>query len=494
MHWPDSFQANRRLRTINLVLQTVLFITLFAGINYLALHFPKRFDLTRNRFFALSAETRSYLDQLQVPVRIVVAFEAGPQDENIAQAHRDVASLASEYAYAGRSTGTPLIAYEELDVYRETRRAQNLGIAGNNVVLFLSGNQRRIVALNDLYVIEDGEKRAFIGERAFTAAILDVTSATKQKLYFLTGHGEMEPGSVAADRGLSQLRDELRARNFDLDLLDLAKTRRIPDDAALLLAIGPRAPYLPEEQDKLRDYLANKSGRLVLALEPTQNPDTGLAQLLQDWGIRAEDVVVVDAEEANRSEGGDFIFRSFAPHPITKILHDNQYPVMSARTRVVQRDSNRAPDPTLLVTPLVGAAPSAFGERTWRDAENASLDRGIDLEGTPNAPLTIAAVSQRVSATNLPFSVDGGRLIVFGMSDIFGNNRLLNVGNLPLIRNAINWAAERDAQLNIPPRPVSKFQLALSQTELGKLRLGLLLIVPGAVALLGLFVYWSRRS
>jgi hypothetical protein len=492
MHWPDSFQANRRLRTTNLVLQAILFLTLFAGINFLALRYTWRFDLTRNRFFSLSAETRSYIEQLKDPVHIVVAFDAQPDTDAAAQARRDVTSLVREYAYAARSNGRSLVTSEELDVYQQTRKAASLGIAGKNVVVFVCGERRRYVTLSDLYVIENGEKRAFIGERAFTAAILDVTAATKQKLYFLIGHGEMEPGSVAADRGLSQLRDELRARNFDIDILDLVKSRRIPDDAALLLAVGPQAHYLPEEQDKLREYLANKSGRLLLALEP--GPNHGLDQLLQDWGVRAEDALLVDPNPQEFAEGGDLILRRFATHPITKLLVDNQITLLAGRVRIVRPDPNRPADATLKLTSLIGASPTAWGERTFRDTESAQYDPGVDIKGTALAPsLPVAVVSERVTATNLPFSVRGGRLIVLGTADIFCNNRL-DGGNLVLVRNAINWATERDSQLNIPPRPVAKFQLALSQTELGKLRLALLLIVPGAVALLGLCVYWSRRS
>lgn len=495
MHWPDSFQANRRLRTTNLVLQAILFLTLFGGINFVALRYSWRFDLTRNRFFSLSAETRSYLEQLTEPVQIVVAFDTQPDTDDVVQARRDVTSLVREYTYAARNGGRALITSEEIDVYQQTRRAASLGIAGKNVVVVACGDRRRYISIGDLYIIEDNEKRAFIGERAFTAAILDVTAATKQRLYFLTGHGEMEPGSVGAERGLSQLRDELRARNFDIDALDLAKTRRIPDDAALLLAIGPQAPYLPEEQDKLREFLANKSGRFLLALEPTQNPNYGLEQLLKDWGIRAEDVLLVEPEAAHRSEGNDIIFGRFADHPITKIFIANQITVLSGLVRVVRPEPNRPLDATLKIASLVGASPSAWGERTWRHASSASYEPGIDLKGTTNAPsLPVAIVSERVSATNLPFSVRGGRLVVFGMADLFSNSRLLDGGNLVLARNAINWTTERDAQLNIPPRPVAKFQLTLSQTELYKLRLGLLLIVPGAVALLGLCVYWSRRS
>ncbi|MBK8476893.1 MAG: GldG family protein [Opitutaceae bacterium] len=492
MHWPDSFQANRWLRTINLVLQALLFFTLFVGVNYLALRYTWRFDLTRNRFFSLSAETRSYIDQLKEPVHIVIAFDTQPDNEDDAQARRDVISLVREYTYAARSSGQPRITSEELDVFQQTSRAASLGIDAKNVIVFVCGERRHYLSGGDLYLIEEREKRAFIGERAFTAALLNVTAPARQKLYFLTGHGEMDPSSVAVDRGLSQLRTELRVRNFEVDTLDLARTRLIPEDAAMLLGVSPKAPYLPEEQERLREYLANKAGRLLLALDPDTNH--GLDQLLQDWGVRAEDVLVLDTDPEQSTEGGDLILRTIAPHPITQLLLTNQITLLAGRVRVVRPDPNRPPDPTLKLTALVGASPTAWGEKSFRYVDRAQYDRGIDLKGTAAAPsLPVAVVSERVTAANLPFSVRGGRLIALASGDFLSNSRL-DGGNLVLARNAINWATERDAQLNIPPRSITKFQLSLSQTDLGKLRLGLLLVVPGAIAVLGLCVYWSRRS
>ena len=87
----------------------------------------------------------------------------------------------------------------------------------------------------------------------------------------------------------------------------------------------------------------------------------------------------------------------------------------------------------------------------------------------------------------------GGRLVVIGTGDIFSNRRLADQGCQTLSLNAINWAVDRDTQLHFPPRPIERFQLSLSQEELAKLRLGLLLLLPGAVGLLGLAVYWTRR-
>ena len=62
MHAYDSFRAARWIRFINLVLQAILFLALFAGLNYIALNHAWRFDLTQSRRHSLSAETRSYLE------------------------------------------------------------------------------------------------------------------------------------------------------------------------------------------------------------------------------------------------------------------------------------------------------------------------------------------------------------------------------------------------------------------------------------------------
>ena len=78
----ESFRAARWVRTLNLVLQAVLFLSLVAGLNYLSLYYAARFDLTRLHRRSLSAETRSYLTQLPSPVNIFVTFGGSDEDEN----------------------------------------------------------------------------------------------------------------------------------------------------------------------------------------------------------------------------------------------------------------------------------------------------------------------------------------------------------------------------------------------------------------------------
>jgi hypothetical protein len=95
---------------------------------------------------------------------------------------------------------------------------------------------------------------------------------------------------------------------------------------------------------------------------------------------------------------------------------------------------------------------------------------------------------------NLPFTVPRGRLVVFGTGDLIDNIRFANAGVLNILLGAVNWTVNSDTQLNIPARPLERFQLSLSAAELRNLRYSLMFGLPGVAALLGLAVYWTRRS
>jgi ABC-type uncharacterized transport system involved in gliding motility auxiliary subunit len=497
MHFSDSFRAARWIRLINLLLQALLFLALFAGLNYVALHHAWRFDITASRRHSLSPETRSYLDRLERDVAITVTFTDSPDNEQIAQTYRDLTALLREYAaYSEGQTKTKArVTVRFVDVYQSRRVAEALGVSDQpNIVLLSSDTNRRALRIDDLYIVKKQVSReAFKGESALTAAILDVSNAAKKRIYFLAGHREMQPDSVDGARGLSQLRDQLRQRNYDIASLDLSLTRKIEDDAALIIVASPQQRLQPFEEALLRDYLSTRAGRVILMVDP--GVDFGLENLLFDWGVIVYDNVIFDTSPGSLSENGEFIFKRFLPNPITKLLIDNDLSLMVGPTRVVNEDIGRTIDDGLSVKRLVGTFPSAWGESGYRllGARNPpAFTPGQDLRGRDG--LGVLVVSERLKPAALDFSVPGGRLAVFGTADLVTNNRIINGGNFPLFLNTVSWAVDRDTELNIPPRPIERFQLALSQEELNRLRLGLLLIVPGIVAALGLIVYWTRRN
>lgn len=491
-----SFRAARWIRTANLVLQAVLFLTLFAGLNYLALHHSWRFDLTEHRRHSLSPETLSYLNTLQQPVTIYVTIPEDAEDETTAQAFRDISGLLREYVYATERADVGRITVQYLNVNMQRREAERLGIDRADMVLVTSGEKQHVVSIEELYEIANRRKESFQGERELTEAILDVSSLERKSIYFLAGHGEMSPENPDRMWGLSTFATELRLRNFEINNIDLSQKQQIPDDADLIIAVGPQGPYDPFEVELLREFLASRAGRVMLLLAPRYNH--GLNSLLSDWGIRAnENAVVVDDDGEHRTQGGDLLVTAFAQHPITQTLLDLPLHLTLGETRIATQDPGRALDGSLQVTVLAATSESAWGEVNYL-AGFAEYNPGVDIKGHPaidpaNRLGLITASERVVPPKDLPFSVRGGRLVVFGNADLASNDRIINFGNQTILLNAVNWCLDRETQLNIPSRPIEQFQLTLSQQELLHLRYSLLLALPGAAAFLGLLVYWTRR-
>lgn len=487
----DSFRATRWIRTLNLVLQAILFLTFIGGLNYLAGVHVWRQDLTRYRRYSLSPETLSYLGELSRPVHIVITSDEKSDNP-------EVDGLLREYVNATEGNVGGQVTVENVDIYQDRRKTEKYGVDRAGVLLLLCGDKQRALTVNDLYQVEDRVRKSFIGEQAVTAAILDVSNPERKKIYFLVGHAELRPDDVDPVRGLSTVRDELRLRNYDVDTVDLASARKVPSDAALLVSVAPVDSFTPFEQELLRQYLGVSAGRLILFLAPNTNP--GLKDLLiDDWGIQVDDDVIFDLGSDNVSEDGDLVVRAFAPHPITQVLLDYREALRIGLARSVRPLPGRPAGAGLTVVTLAATSKTAWGELDYAQRGVQAYTPGVDLKGLPQMVppdrLGIAVASERVAVRgNLPFSVAGGRIVVVGTGDMISNARIANTGSEGLFLGAVNWTIGRDIALNVPARPIDRFQLSLSAGELTRLRYTLMLVLPGIAALLGIAVYWARRN
>jgi hypothetical protein len=490
----DSFRAARWIRTFNLLLQAVLFLTFIGGLNYLARSHSWRFDLTRYRRYSLSAETLAYLHELSLPVHIVVTSSSQAGDTH----DHALEGLLREYVYATESNPGGQITVEYVDLYQDRRQTEKYGVETPGVVLLLCGGRRRVLTPDNLYHVEDRTRKEFIGEQAITAAVLDVSNPDRKKIYFLVGHGELRPDDVDPARGLSMARDQLRLRNYDVETLDLAAARKIPADASLLVSASPIDPYTPFEQELLRQYLGAGAGRLVLFLAPGTQP--GLNDLLiDDWGILVDDDVILDAASDSMTEDGDLIIRAYAQHPITQTLVDYKEGLRIGQARSVRPLPGRPAGGELTVVTLAATSTTAWGEVDARQRGIQPFTAGLDIKGLPQMDppnrLGVAVASEKVPVRgDLPSSVPRGRIVVIGTGDMISNARITNTGAELLFLGAVNWTIGRDMALNVPARPIERFSLSLSAGDLARLRYTLMLALPGIAALLGIAVYWARRN
>lgn len=486
----NEFRITRRFRLLNRTLQIVLGLCLIASLNYLAAKYFDRIDLTHSGTYTLAPESKAYIRELEEPVDVIITIPNDPEQPESVQIHEHLNKLLREYEAEGVIDGNAFVRIEFVDIYRQRKRAQELAnqynLTEENIILVAQGDRKREIRQGDLYEVANNEIRGFRGEKAITSAIVEVSSKEEDKIYFLVGHGEMRLDDVDPLRGLSQLEAFLRERNYTLATLDLAIDPDVPEDADLIIVPSPQASLLPEEVEKLRRYMSERNGRMIVLIDPGRRH--GMGDLFYDWGILADDMAVEDAGPDFRAQGGDFIIRRFADHPITELLIDYQITALFGQPRPIRTDPGSLKDPRLKVSQIIGTSDQSWGERDYRTQDTIAYDEGRDLEG----PVSIASVSTRSADTELGIRIPGGRFIVFGNSDFITNNRLRAFGNRSLFFNSINWALTKNSLLNIPTRPLESYQVVMSEQDLRQLLLyyG---AIPGVTAVLGIFIYLIRR-
>jgi ABC-type uncharacterized transport system involved in gliding motility auxiliary subunit len=492
----QDFRSIRRLRAFNRLAQIILAVALIAGINFIAARHYLRFDITEAQRYSLSPETEAYLKQVEKPVDIFIPVI--PSDE-IASIYEDIRDLEREYLAVANRFGVDL-TFHYVEVYKQTSRlrtlVQQFGENWGNKILVTSGDRTSQVVLfptdapgekrSDVYEMKDGKPTAFLGERAFTNAIIEVSQAEAPVIYFTVGHGEMMLGSGDRQEGLSALRQLLIERNFDVRELNLGSDREVPDDASLIIIAAPQIEFPDYEEEVLRSYLEDRGGSIIAAIEPFRLH--GLDDLFFDWGIRSDDRLIIENDPDNLAPGGDLIVNRFTPdHPITQVFHDRGLGLLWGASRPVRQDPGAPIDERLDVTALLGSSQQSWAERNYRTERPPEQNRG-DLTG----PVPLAASAERKVGADLGLDLSGGKLVVFGNAGFMANSRLTALGNRFLILNAVGWSLDRRDMIDIPPKPLDSFQIVISDSAMTRILLAFG-AVPGGVAFFGLLVWLLRK-
>lgn len=305
-------------------------------------------------------------------------------------------------------------------------------------------------------------------------------------LYVMQGAGEGDPGDEGA-LGFSGLAAALATEGYEVRPLVTAAASEVPADADVLLSLAPRRRLREESLAALRAWLG-RGGHLVAFLEP--GAESGLGEVLAEWGIASPDAVVVDPASAPVDEEAPGVnplaFQYASSHPAARGL----LPGRMTFFRGARSFTLRKPGPGDQVEGVVFTS-----GRAWLTPDASVLGRRSAPERPAGAeedfhPLVVAARYPR------PVSRPEGetRIVAFGDSDLASNQNLRTLYNLDLVLNAIHWAAQREPEITIRPKiAVSgalQLPLPVQNTLLMFQSVGLL--VP-ELCLLGAALTWLRR-
>jgi ABC-type uncharacterized transport system involved in gliding motility auxiliary subunit len=308
---------------------------------------------------------------------------------------------------------------------------------------------------------------------------------------------------VSADRtGYNAITAALTSSNFVVDKIVLAQVQAVPADADVLVIAGPKVDFLGPEVDILKAYLA-RGGKLFVMLDPVLKADqpqpVALQGLLKEWGIDADNDIVLDVSGMGRLLGTDEsvpVAASYPTHPITENFNlMTAYPLARSMTPI-EGGVNGHTAQKLVET----------SSRSWGETDLKSLTGGdpAKMDDTDKkGPVSLAAAVS-APATNVPIPKDAPksgeepkkpetRVVAFGDADFASNAALGVSGNRDLFLNTVNWLAQQENLIAIRPRDPEDRRITLTADQERRIFYLTVLIVPGLILLAGVQTWWRRR-
>ncbi len=506
----------------------VLLVAALVGIaNYLGMRYYHRFDWTSSQIYSLSEKTGAILADLDKEIDVTMFLPAG------SPLHDSAKELLERYA--AKSSRIHFRAIEaDKNLIEAQRLVTKFELSSLNVVVFESGNDRRVVEESDLAdydysAIQYGgspELTGFKGEEAFSGAILELVESRKPKVLLTSGHGESSIDEAGAG-GLSGVRSLLGKENLELASWASLGQADVPAGTDLLVVAGAKARFVEPELAAFGRYL-DRGGRMLVLLDPELAQGgalvaTGLETWLDAYGVQVGSNIVVDPEASVPLYGAEtFSAAAAGAHPIVRSLEQARVGVIVALARSV--GAARAPEGTAAQV-LLQTTPAGWGESDLDHLGTVAKD-GKDMTGPVPVAVAVGAAAKDATPADLeeeelagepppapqglqpsqpsqalqpsqnapPGAAPTWRLVVVGDSDFASNSLLTLSGNPTLLANAFNWLLDRQKLLGIGPKKPEQVRMTLSPGQLSGITWLVLAGMPLLAIAAGVTVYFRRRS
>jgi ABC-type uncharacterized transport system involved in gliding motility auxiliary subunit len=452
---------------INSAVSVLFLVGILAFVNYLGAQHAKRVDMTTENLYSLSEQSVNVAQQVPQDLKVKAFYPGGEYAPT-----KEMLDL-----YKGRNNK---ISYEFIDPDKQPQIAQQYSVTqyGDNpmggessrygtLILEMAGKTERI------------EKQLEpIREEDVTNALMKIVKGERKTIYFVQGHGEKSIDD-AEKIGYSTAKAALEKENYVLKNLNLVQENKVPDDASVVVMIGPTAEPFPNELELLEGYL-NKGGSVAILLDPPPGPS--MSEFMKKWSIDVGNNFVVDASGVGRLFGAGPSVPLVTNYSNQKITEGFKVMTFFPFVRSV----------TPAQTPVAGITAVqllASNERSWGESDLKSNQAGFDEKTDLQGPVSLAVVATKDAAENKK-----GRLVVYGDSDFASNNAFGLQGNGNLFLNTVSWLAQDESFISIRPKNPEDRRLTMTEQDGRLMSFVTLLFMPVGVLIAGVSVWMKRRK
>jgi ABC-type uncharacterized transport system involved in gliding motility auxiliary subunit len=430
-----------------LIILAVIFVA-----NWLAKDHNKTVDVTSNKRFTLSEQTKKVVGGLNKPVQVYY-FDKSDAYERARDVLDRYKNLSPKFQ----------VNYVDPDKKPDVARVEGMHAFGD-------------------IILDNGAKKETakgLTEEEITGALIRVLKNGARTACFVEGSGEHQLSETGRE-GYSTLKDALEKNNYKTQTISLIAKPEVPKECNVVVVGGPKRDYLQPAVDALKTYVQGGGHSLinfdpVLKLpEQTMGDTPALAALTDTWGVTANGDVIIDLSSASRLFGQlSPVVGSYESHPITRVMGDNASVFPLSRSVTAKAPAQK----------LFSTTESSYA------LTNPKLPiHEADLQKGAKGPFALGA------AATIGTGPTAGRVVVVGSSNWMANFILAApIANRDLVLNVMNWLTSDEDLISIRPVEPEDRRLRVTGSAMRVIFLVSVIMLPLAVILSGVSVWWKRR-
>ncbi|MDR1533141.1 MAG: GldG family protein [Clostridiales bacterium] len=455
----------------------ILIVAALIVVNLIVGRFNKSFDLTEEKQYSLSEESKEVLRVLNEDVRIYALFKENSSDSM----QMDIAGeLLTQYEQF-----TPRITVEYRDPELYPQFVEQYTPAGeqieNGSIIVESARRHKVLQASDLVTTEFDyqyfqERMTSIDvEPQVTNAVAYVTRENTPAIYTITGHDDLTLPE--------EFKKRMSLSNYEFKEWDLL-LENTPEDCSLLFVTQPSRDWNEEEAGKVRDYLQN-DGSAVFVLDYTDQALPNLTGVLESYGVQMSGSIILEGSSNHYFNDNPFYLvpNYSGDHEITQTLVSKGYRSFVPFAQAVNEMELKKN--TLKFERLMYTSNQAYGKA---NPNEATVGR---QEGDPSGEFTLAAAVTDSYYTDKSYET---KLIVLGSSLFLSATSDSYVGgaNYEFILSCINWTQGEEQSMYIRSYMGTTSYLEMTQLQANFFFVLYVIVLPVGIFAAG-FVIWLRR-
>jgi ABC-type uncharacterized transport system involved in gliding motility auxiliary subunit len=439
-------------------LYVIVILAIVSVANVLANRYNKSYDSTANKRYSLSDQTAKIVKGLK-------------QNAAITYYDRQSGFQSAKDLLDRYSTLSPRIRVQYIDVEKNPQIARAAGVTKLGTSFVEIGTKK--------------EEAKSVTESEITGAIIRDLKTTTRTVCFVSGSGEHQLDDTQRN-GFSRLKDILAKDQYATKSISLLEKVEVPADCTVVVIGGPQSEYVQPAVDAIKKYV-EQGGRAMILLDaplkfgrPTAD-NTALTDLLQSWGVSMDKDLLLDLSPVGQLMGLGpevALVSTYDSHPIVDEMKGTATGFPLSRSLTV-KDTDKTKVQKLFESSTSSLATTAL------DSPNVNPSDPKNKKG----PLTIGAAGSYTTGKEN----SEGRFVVVGSSSWPANSFINFNGNGDLALNAMNWLSSDEDLISIRPKEQENRNVTMTRAQFNWVRLSTQFLLPGALLLTGLSVWWRRR-